>query len=174
MSTLAIATTHRSPRNGVSRVLRRLPWPRSAIRRMPLGNLLATPRRTLLTALGIGAAVATLVAILGILDSFIGTMDRNEAEVVGDHPDRVVVGLDTIVLDDGPDVAAVGNAASVGDMTPVLQLAGRLAAGGGEGFDVLIEAVDLDNGVWSPTVDGDPERRASSLPARRPTTSASR
>ena len=82
----AIATTHRSPRNGLSRLLRRLPWPRSAIRRMPLGNLLRTPRRTLLTALGIGAAVATLVAILRILDSFIGTMDRNEAEVVGDHP----------------------------------------------------------------------------------------
>jgi putative ABC transport system permease protein len=151
----AIATTHRSPRNGLSRLLRRLPWPRSAIRRMPFGNLLRTPRRTLLTALGIGAAVATLVAILGILDSFIGTMDRNEAEVVGDHPDRVVVGLDTIVLDDGPDVAAVGNAASVGDVTPVLQLTGRLTADGGEGFDVLIEAVDLDNGVWAPTVDGD-------------------
>ena len=63
-------------------------WPRSAFRRMPLGNVLRTPRRTVLTALGIGAAVATLVVILGMLDSFHDTMDRNDRELLGDHPDR--------------------------------------------------------------------------------------
>ena len=151
----AIATTHRVPRTGLSRALRRLPWPRSAFRRMPLGNLLRTPRRTMLTALGVGAAVATLVALLGMLDSFIDTMDRNDAEVLGVHPDRVVVGLDTIVIDSGTEVAAVSSAASVGEVTSVLQLGGHVSANGVDGFDVMIEAIDLGNGVWTPTVEGD-------------------
>lgn len=151
----AIATTHRTPRGGLSRLLRLLPWPRSAFRRMPLGNVLRTPRRTLLTALGIGAAVATLVAILGLMDSFVGTVDRNDAEVLGDHPDRVDVGLDSIVLDSGPEVAAVREADSVGELSPVLQMGGRVSVAGGEGFDVLLEALDLESAVWAPTVKGD-------------------
>ncbi|MGD9704401.1 MAG: FtsX-like permease family protein [Acidimicrobiia bacterium] len=151
----AIATTHRTARGGLSRLLRLLPWPRSAFRRMPLGNVLRTPRRTLLTALGIGAAVATLVALLGMLDSFAATMDRNDAEVLGEHPDRVVVGLDSIVLDSGPEVAAVLAADSVGDVSPVLQMGGRLTVPGNEGFDVVLEALDLEAGVWVPTVDSD-------------------
>jgi len=155
----AIATTHRTPRGGLSRLLRLLPWPRSAFRRMPLGNVLRTPRRTLLTAVGIGAAVATLVAILGMLDSFVGTMSHNDVEVLGEHPDRVVVGLDSIVPDDGPDVAAVLDAPSVGEVSPVLQMAGRLTVPGEEGFDVLLEALDLEGGVWAPTVEGDPGGR---------------
>jgi putative ABC transport system permease protein len=154
----AIATTHRNARGGLSRLLRRLPWPRSAFRRMPLGNLLRAPRRTLLTALGIGAAVATLVGLLGMLDSFLGTVDRNEREVLGRHPDRVVVGLDSVVSEDGPEVAAVRAATSVGEVSPVLQMGGRMTVAGEEGFDVVLEALDLDNGVWTPTVEGDSGR----------------
>ena len=85
------------------------------------------------------------------MDSFVGTMDRNDAEVLGEHPDRVVVGLDSIVLDSGPEVAAVREADSVGEVSPVLQLAGRLAAPGSDGFDVMLEALDLEGGVWAPT-----------------------
>jgi putative ABC transport system permease protein len=150
----AIAVTHRTARGGLSPLLRRLPWPRSAFRRMPIGNALRSPRRTLLTAFGIGAALATLVAVMGMLDSFVGTMDRNDAEVVGAAPERVVVGLSTIVADDGPEVEAVRAAASVGEVSAVLQMAGRLGNPGHEGFDVLIEAIDLAAGVWTPTVEG--------------------
>lgn len=154
----AIATTHRTARGGLSRLLRLLPWPRSAFRRMPIGNVLRSPRRTLLTALGIGAAVATLVAVLGMLDSFGATMARNDAEVLGEHPDRIVVGLDSIVLDDGLEVEAVRRADTVGEVSPVLQLAGKLSVDGNAGFDVLLEAIDIEDGVWAPTVEGDPSR----------------
>ncbi|MCU0273296.1 MAG: ABC transporter permease [Acidimicrobiales bacterium] len=146
----AIATVHRTTRSGLARVLRVVPWPRSAFRRMPIGNVLRAPRRTLLTALGIGAAVATLVAVLGMLDSFRSTMDRNDAILLADHPDRVVVGLDAIADENGSLVASVAAADSVGAVSPVLQLAGRLTVPGAEGFDVVMEALDLDGGVWSP------------------------
>ena len=82
----AITTTHASARSGLAPLLRRLRWPVSAFRRMPLGNVLRAPRRTVLTALGIGAAVATLVVVLGMLDSFNVTMDRNKTEVLGTAP----------------------------------------------------------------------------------------
>lgn len=148
----AISVTHRTSRGGLAPLLRRLPWPRSAFRRMPLGNVLRTPRRTLLTALGIGAAIATLVAILGMLDSFVGTMERNDREMLQDHPDRVLVGLDRFVADDGPELAAIGGASSVGEVAPVLRVGGRLSAeGADQELDVLVEAIDLEGHVWAPT-----------------------
>ena len=148
----AIATTHCTPRGGLSRLLRHLPWPRSAFRRMPLGNVLRTPRRTLLTSLGIGAVVATLVALFGMLDSFVGTMDRLEAETLGSHTDRMVVGLDGFTLEGGPVFASVSEADSVGAVSAVLQVGGSVSVPGREGFDVLIEAIDLDSEVWAPTI----------------------
>lgn len=164
----AIATTHRRARGGLSRLLRVFPWPRSALRRMPLGNVLRTPRRAALTALGIGAAMSTLVAIFGMMDSFAITMARNDTETLGASPDRVIVGLDSIVAETGPEVADIRDAPSVGAVSPVLQLGGRLDPVGtaaaprepadavadqaGVGFEVMLEAIDLDGGVWEPTL----------------------
>lgn len=152
----AIATAHRTPRGGLSRLLRLLPWPRRVFHRMPLGNVLRTPRRTLLTAIGLGAAVATLVALLGMLDSFADTADRNDVAVRGEHPDRVIVGLDSIVAARGPEIAAVLAAQSTGEVSPVLRVGGHLTVPGAEGFDVVLEALDVKGGVWAPTVEGDP------------------
>jgi putative ABC transport system permease protein len=149
----AITTTHRTARGGLAPLLRRLPWPTSAFRRMPLGNVLRAPRRTILTALGIGAAISTLVATLGLLDTFTGTMERNDSELLQVHPDRLVVGLDRIVLAEGPEVAAIAADPTVGAVDPLLRVGGRLDAGGAEEpLDVLVEAVDLDSGIWAPTL----------------------
>ena len=160
----AIATAHRSARGGLAPLLRRLRWPVSAFRRMPLGNVLRTPRRTALTALGIGAAITTIVVIFGMLDSFNATMDRNETELLGEHPDRVLVALDGFSGEDGPQVAAVAAAESVGRVEPVLRLGGALSTGSeadGE-IEVMVEALDLDSDLWAPTL----ERRAAGDPAR--------
>jgi putative ABC transport system permease protein len=149
----AITVTHRTARGGLAPALRRLRWPASALRRMPIGNVLRTPKRTLLTALGIGAAISTLVAILGTLDSFVAAMDHNESELLGDHPDRVAVALDGFVTVDGSEIAAVEAAPAVGDVEPVVRVGGTLSRRDGrESFDVLVEALDLDNTMWTPTV----------------------
>jgi putative ABC transport system permease protein len=148
----AITTTHRTARSGLASLLRRLRWPVSAFRRMPLGNVLRTPRRTLLTALGIGAAIATLVAILGMLDSFLVTMDRNDRELLQDHPDRLAVALDGLVAADGPEVAAVASAASVDTVETVLRVGGKLSRAGHAPLDVLVDVLDTRSDVWSPTL----------------------
>ena len=65
----AISTAHRGGRSGLAPLLRRFPWPVSAFRRMPLGNVLRTPRRTLMTVLALGAVMTAVVAVLGMIDS---------------------------------------------------------------------------------------------------------
>jgi putative ABC transport system permease protein len=147
----AISTTHRTSRSGLAPLLRRLRWPVSALRRMPLGNVLRAPRRTVLTALGIGAAITTLVALFGMLDSFTVTMARNDREVLGDHPDRVMVTLDGFAAEDGAEVQAVRQADSVGEVAPVLRSGGRLSTPGHDAVDVVLEAIDLGGHVWKPT-----------------------
>ena len=150
----AITTVHRSARGGLAPLLRRIPWPRSAFHRMPLGNVLRTPRRTLLTSLGIGAAIATLVAVLGMLDSFYGTIDANDREVLADHPDRVAVALDGLVLTDGSEFATISASPTVRAVEPMLRMGGRLRtirADDSSGFDVIIEVIDMDSDVWTPS-----------------------
>jgi putative ABC transport system permease protein len=147
----AITTTHRRARSGASRLLRRLAWPASAFRRMPLANVLRSPRRTLLTGLGIGAAIATLVAILGMIDSFVDTMEDNEQEQVQGTPGRIVVAFDGLVGEDGPEVAAVRAAESVGRSEPVLRLGGVLDPDG-QALDALVQVLDLDSGLWAPSL----------------------
>jgi putative ABC transport system permease protein len=147
----AITTTHASARSGLAPLLRRLRWPVSAFRRMPLGNVLRAPRRTVLTALGIGAAVTTLVVVLGALDSFNATMDRDKAEVLGEHPDRVFATLDGFVAEGGPELTAVAAADSVGAVEPVLQIGGTLSTPQHDDLEVQLEAIDLDSELWAPT-----------------------
>ncbi len=165
----AISTSHVSARSGLAPLLRRLRWPVSAFRRMPLGNVLRAPRRTALTALGIGAAVAALVVVLGMLDSFNVTMDRNKTELLGKHPDRVAATLDGIVNEGGPQLTALAAAGSVGAVEPVLRLGGTLSTPGHQAVGVLLEAIDLNSGLWAPTfVEGGlPDDRAGLVLSRK-------
>jgi putative ABC transport system permease protein len=55
--------------------------PGSSMAQMPIRNVLRRPRRAVLTALGVGAAITALVAVLGMLDSFTATIDQGVAEV---------------------------------------------------------------------------------------------
>ena len=148
----AISTTHRSARGGLSRMLRHLHHPRSTYARMPVGNVLRTPRRTLLTAFGIAAAVVALISILGMLDSFVNTMDRNDREVTGSHPDRVAVALEGFHEANGPEVNAVRAQQSVGAVEPVLRFGGRLLVDGRTPVEVFVDVIDLGNDVWTPTI----------------------
>jgi putative ABC transport system permease protein len=149
----AISTAHRAGIGGLAPMLRRLRWPVSAFRRMPLGNVLRAPRRTILTALGIGAAITTLVALFGMLDSFNATMERNDREVLGRHPDRVAVALGGLAAEVGPELEAVRAAESVGQVMPVLRVGGMLSVPGRQDVEVIVEAIDLDSDLWAPTAD---------------------
>jgi putative ABC transport system permease protein len=138
----------------------RVRLPGSSLTLMPLRNLLRTPRRTVLTAVSVGAAITALVAVLGMLDSFGSTIDRAGAEFGKGDADRVLVQLDTFRAVDSEAVAAIRDAPAVGRIDAGLRLpATALATGTGEDLDLLLGLTDLDAAAWTPTIvesDGSP------------------
>jgi putative ABC transport system permease protein len=135
----------------------RLRLPGSTMTQMPIRNVLRTPRRTVLTAVGVGAAITALVAVLGMLDSFGRTLDRGDAEFTKGDADRVVVQLDTFYPRDSPVVEAIADAPAVGHIDAGLRLPVTAQGPAGDAeLSLLVELVDLDEAVWTPTVvDGD-------------------
>jgi putative ABC transport system permease protein len=132
-------------------LLRRLSLPGRSYRQMPLRNLVRTPRRTVLTALGIGAAIATLVAVFGILDSFTGTLDRFDRETSRSAPDRVSVQFAEVLPATAPQVGAVSSAGEVGDAAPSLLLEATAHSGSAE-VPLAVSVREMEGGLWQPSV----------------------
>jgi putative ABC transport system permease protein len=107
-----------------------------------------------LTAVGVGAAITALVAVLGMLDSFGRTLDRGAAEFTKGDADRVVVQLDTFYPSDSPVITATAGADAVEHIDAGLRLpATALAAEPDGNLDLLIEFVDLGSARWTPTIE---------------------
>ncbi len=130
----------------------RLPLPGTSVWQLPVRNVARSPRRTALTALGIAAAIATLVAVIGMVDSFLATVDRGEREILGDTPDRIDVRLDFFYLEGSEQVAAISAIDGVAAADTTLAVGGRLGSGD-DAFDVYLGVMDLDSAVWHPTID---------------------
>ena len=124
----------------------------STFTRMPIHNLRRSPWRSAFTTLSVALAVTVLVSFLGLVDSIFGVVDVAEDEAIGDAPDRIVVSLTSFSPSDGGVISAIGQAGSVARVEPTLRLSGTVAADGDEGFAVLLEFIDLENGMWRPTI----------------------
>jgi putative ABC transport system permease protein len=151
----AIRTGHLSAKsNRLTNWTGRLRLPGSTMTQMPIRNVLRTPRRTILTAVGVGAAITALVAVLGMLDSFGRTLDQGNAEFTKGDADRIVVQLDTFYPENSPVVAAIADMSAVGRSDAGLRLpATALGPEPDDDIDLLVEFVDLDDAAWTPTID---------------------
>ena len=128
--------------------------PGSTVTQMPIRNVLRTPRLAIFTAVGVGAAITALVAVLGMLDSFDRAIQQGSDEFTKGDPDRVVVQLDTFYPDGSNVVTTIADASSVGHIDAGLRLpATALAADPDANLDLLVEFVDLDKAVWTPTTE---------------------
>ena len=69
-----VEAIHAGPRSvrsaGLAAVASRLPLPSDTIARAPFRNILRSPRRSILTALGNRSAIGVLVAMASMIDSF--------------------------------------------------------------------------------------------------------
>jgi putative ABC transport system permease protein len=139
--------------------------PGSTMTQMPIRNVLRTPRRTILTAVGVGAAITALVAVLGMLDSFGRTLDQADDEFTKGSADRVIVQLDTFYPDDSPVVRAIADTPAVGHVDAGLRLpATALGSDSGTDLDLLLEFVELEDATWTPTVDDGPAGSSGGSP----------
>lgn len=146
----AIRTAHLAAKSGLAPLVKRLPLPGGTTGRMPFSNVARAPRRTLVTALGIAAAVTALVSTLGMLDSFVGTIERGEREQLRGAPDRMTVALRGPVPETSEVVAAVAGAGSVASAEPGLQVSAKVV--GTEEIDLRLELLDMDDALWRPSV----------------------
>jgi putative ABC transport system permease protein len=149
---VALRTSHlaaRGPR--LASLGRRLPLPGRTVGRMPVRNVLRAPRRTLLTSLGIAAAMCALVATLGMIDSFEETLDRGEAETLGAAPDRLTVELDRFHPVGGPVLGAITGSPAVAVADAGIRVGGELRANGVT-LDAMVDVLDLHGGLWRPTI----------------------
>lgn len=147
----------------VATAVRRVRVPGRSYASMPLRNVLRAPRRTGLTALGIAAAVTCMVAVFGLLDTFVATGDRSAAEVERANPGRLTVTLDGVYPQDSAVVAALASAPQVAAVEKELRLPIRLSTKG-HTLNAFTEVLDLRSRVWAPSVvAGDPARAADGI-----------
>lgn len=148
----AIRTAQAGNRGGrLVRALARIQLPGGSTAQMPLRNVLRAPRRTVMTLLGIAAAIVVLVGVVGMVDSFYGTIDRVDAEVLRTSPDRLTVDLAGFLPVDSAQVREIEAAPVVASSSPYLRVGGTLRRDGAR-FDVLLQLVDFANPSWHPTV----------------------
>jgi putative ABC transport system permease protein len=140
---------------GLAPALRRIPLPGNSVHQFPFRNVVREPRRTLLTVLGIGAAIAVLIGLIGMIDSFLETIDGGQAEIVGDSPDRATVTLDFFYPDDAEQVRAIEATPGVAEAEPQLIVGGAFVDDSGEDIETLVSLIDFDSELWVPsTVEG--------------------
>ena len=147
----AIRIGHLAARGGgLAPLLRKLPLPGRGYRQVPVRNVLRTPRRTALTMLGIGAALATLVTITGFLDTFRGTLGTAQDELLRTAPNRVSVSLDSFYPADSPVIRAVRALPQARDVRPGL-LAPATARNGSRPVDLAAEVLPAAPS-WTPSL----------------------
>jgi len=135
---------------GLLAFLGRVSLPGSSLAQLPLRNVLRTPRRTLLTALGVAVAIALLVGVVGMVDSFLATIDRAEREVARESPERLLVGMRFNFLS-SPQVQAVLRSPLLARSSAGLEIPGRVRHGRRR-LEVVVEMLDFARGLWRPSV----------------------
>jgi putative ABC transport system permease protein len=149
-----VEAIHAGPRSvrgsGSARLASRLPLPAGTLARAPFRNVLRSPRRSLFTALGIGAAIGLLVAMAGMMDTFDATVRSGETEMVGGRPDRVTVTLAGFLPATAVETAIAAEP-TVGATAAGLRV-GAEATAHGSSLALFLNLVDPRGSGWQPSV----------------------
>ena len=79
--------------SGAAGLLKGVRLPGGSLANLPLRNVLRTPRRTVMTLLGIAAVVAVVIALSGMIDAFDATLSTSRQEALAGSPERMTVDL---------------------------------------------------------------------------------
>jgi putative ABC transport system permease protein len=147
--------------SGLAWLAKGLRLPGGSLANLPLRNVLRTPRRTLMTLLGIGAIVTIVIALAGVMDSFDTTLSASRQEALAGAHDRMTVDLATPQRADSADIRRVVHAQTVGATQMSLRVASTIGAGARQ-VDVALETISDRRPLWHPTF------YAGTLPSNRP------
>jgi putative ABC transport system permease protein len=147
--------------SGLAWLVKDIRLPGGSLANLPLRNVLRTPRRSVMTTLGIGAVVTIVIALSGVMDSFDDTLAASRQEALAGASDRMTVDLVAPVPAGSDEIGRVLRARTVGAGQTSLRLGATLIAGRGR-VDVALETVGGRRPVWHPTFD------SGTLPADRP------
>ena len=136
---------------GLAPLLERLHLPGSSLAKTPFRNLARTPRRTLMSLLGIAAVITILVALAGVFDSFNRALAASHDEAVYGNPQRMTATLSTISPTAGRVVQTIANSRAVTAAEPTLVLPVTLRSKN-TAFDATLELLDPTNDVWLPRI----------------------
>jgi putative ABC transport system permease protein len=148
----AIRTGHLVAKGGGwTRLVKQTRLPGRSFAQMPIRNLLRSPRRSLLTLFGVGAAIVTLIVVQGMLDSMLATLDDARDEILQDQPDRMIVDLNFFYPVNSSVVTAIQQSPVIAQSEPGLRLGGYLMHNG-KTIETFLDMVNPDSTVWKPTV----------------------
>lgn len=146
----AIQSGYRAARGGgLAPLFRWVRIPGNTFAQVPVRNVVRSPRRSLLTSLGIAAAIAALVAFVGLIDSFLDTIDRGERVILSNNADRLEVDLGRPYPVNSEVVGAIAGAPLVAAVEPQLRL-GSVVIKDGEEVNLQVQVLALDSPVWAP------------------------
>ena len=137
--------------SGLASLAKGLRVPGGSVANMPLRNVLRTPRRTALTMLGIGAVVAIVVALSGVMDSFNRTLDAARAEALAGSNARLTADLVAPEPPTAASVRAVVGAGVVGNSQESLRLPVTVRSPHAH-FNAFLDTVPAATPVWHPTL----------------------
>lgn len=147
----AVRAGFRTTKGGApARLLGRLHFPGGAISQLPLRNLARSPRRSLMTILGLGAVMTVTVAVFGMVDSIGNASGRALAAANAGAPARLDVALSGFEPSNGPLVRAIAGAPGVQSAEPSLTVPATVRSSAGE-LPIVLELVDPHSAVWHPT-----------------------
>lgn len=136
---------------GLAPSISKLPLPGRSFIQIPLRNLLRSPRRSLLTLMGVAMAIIVLIANMGILDSFLATIDDGEREFLQHSPRRMTVVLDNFYPIQSQQVAGVQASPVLSTAEPGIRVWAELRHEDIK-LDSSLELLDLNSELWTPTI----------------------
>lgn len=137
--------------SGLAPLLERLRLPGSSIAKMPFRNIARTPRRTLMSLLGIAAVITILVALGGIFDSFNRALDASHNEALRGNPQRLTATLSEFQPGDGSVVRSITASPALAAAEPTLVLPASLHSDR-KSIDATLELLDPASRVWRPRI----------------------
>jgi putative ABC transport system permease protein len=136
---------------GPARLVHLLRLPGHTFMQIPERNLVRSPRRTLLTVLGISASLAVLVAFIGMIDSFLVTTEQGDQEILGNTPDRLEVMLDSFYPPESATVKDLTGSPLFASSEVGARLGGALL-NGDEEIDIQLDLLNITSDMWQPTI----------------------